>query len=315
MSFNARLPIFQLLVPGAGTGHAGFLPTGQPMRCILYLVLLGGLARPSSVNAHGDFHDQIATVTRQIDQDPTDAMPYLKRGELHRVHRDWAAALNDYARVAQLEPNFATINFFRGRMLLEADRPKAARECLDRFLTKQPDHAEALIARARVLVKLGKANAAAKDFTRALARLREPKPEHYLERAEAVMATGGRRVKEALRGLDEGMKRLGSVLTLQSRAIDLELSRENYDAGLARLEQLIAQSPRKETWLARKGEILRQAGREKEAREAYTAALKAAESLPPAHRRTRAMAALENRSRAAIEQPALASASKESSKQ
>jgi len=283
------------------------------MRC-LCLVLLFGLARPSPAPAHGDLHDQIAAVTRQINRDPTNTAPYLKRGELHRVHGDWETALNDYAQVTRLDPNFWAIDFFRGRMMLEADRPKPARECLNRFLARQPDYSEALIARARVLVKLRKPTAAARDFTRALGHLREAKPEYYLERADAVISRSGRRVETALRGLDEGMKRLGPLPTLQLRAIDLELSRKHYPEALARLEQLIAQSPRKETWLARKGEVLQQAGREKEAREAYIAALKAAESLPPAHRHTRAMVALENRLRLALEQPALASANKESSK-
>ncbi|HKS35595.1 MAG TPA: tetratricopeptide repeat protein, partial [Verrucomicrobiae bacterium] len=155
---------------------------------------------------------------------------------------------------------------------------------------------------------------AAKDFTRALGRLPEPKPEYYLERADAVMSASGRRVETALRGLDEGMTRLGPLAPLQLRAIDLELSRRDHDRALARLAPLIAQSPRKETWLARKGDILQQAGREKEAREAYAVALTAAESLPPAHRRTRAMVALENQLRRVLEQPALASSNKESSK-
>ena len=148
------------------------------MRC-LCLVLLFGLARPSPAPAHGDLHDQIAAVTRQINRDPTDAASYLKRGELHRVHGDWDAALNDYTQVARLDPDFGAIDFFRGRMLLEADRPKSARKFLNRFLTRQPDHAEALIARARVLVKLDKPDSAARDFTRALGHLPEPKPEYY----------------------------------------------------------------------------------------------------------------------------------------
>ncbi|HKS35910.1 MAG TPA: hypothetical protein VJW76_01885, partial [Verrucomicrobiae bacterium] len=101
------------------------------------------MAWPSPASAHGDLHDQIAAVTRQIDRDPTSATPYLKRGELHRVHGNWEAALNDYTHVARLDPDFEAIDFFRGRMLLDADRPKPARECLNRFLAKRPDHAEA----------------------------------------------------------------------------------------------------------------------------------------------------------------------------
>ena len=75
-----------------------------------------------------------------------------------------------------------------------------------------------------------------------------------------------------------------------------------YDAALARLERIAAQSPRKERWLARRGEILRQAGRTAESREAFGKALEAIQSLPSYHRSTKATVELENRVRAALEQ-------------
>ena len=80
---------------------------------------------------------------------------------------------------------------------------------------------------------------------------------------------------------------------MQLTAIDLEVRQKRYDAALARIDTVAAATPRKETWLARKGEILRQAGRPAEAREAYRAALQALESLPPARRNVPATAALE----------------------
>ena len=274
------------------------------LSCIVFVL---GLVTPLAARAHGDLHEQIASVTIQIRQDPHNAMLFLKRGELYRAHGDWDAAQTDYELVAQFAPEFAPIDFFRGRMLLEAGRVEAARKNLDRFLEKQPNHADALIARARVFVQLGEGEAAANDFTRAIALLPEPKPDFYLERAQALISAGDLHVAYALRGLDEGIKRLGPLIALRVRAIDLELLRKNFDGALARLEQIIAQSPRPETWLARKGDILEQAGRTVEAREAFAAALKAIESLPPNHRKTRSMVALENRLRPALELPGPAS--------
>jgi tetratricopeptide (TPR) repeat protein len=273
-------------------------------RCILFTVWI---VMPLLARAHSDLHVQIESVTGRIRQDPHDAMLYLKRGELYRVHGDWDAAQVDYDRVARLAPDFTDIDFFRGKMLLEAGQPKPARRCLDHFLEKQPNHAEALIARARVLAKLDEGEAAASDFSRALGLLPEPKPDYYLERAQVLVCTGDARVEAALRSLDEGIKRLGPLVALQLRAIDLELMRKNPDGALVRLEQLIAQSSRRESWLARKGEILSRAGRTREAREAFAAALKAIESLPAGHRKTKAMLALENRLRTELGTPALAS--------
>ena len=95
-------------------------------------------------------------------------------------------------------------------------------------------------------------------------------------------------------------RRLGPIVALQLFAIEIELAGKRYDAALARLETLAAQSPRKEAWLAHRGDILEQAGRAPEARLAYEQALAAIESLPARHRTTGATAKLEAEIRAAL---------------
>ena len=184
-------------------------------------------------------------------------------------------------------------------MLFESGRFQRAKFILDRFLSQQPDHYEGLITRARVLNRLGLRSDAIEDFTHALAKSAVADPDLYIERAH-VTAGDDKRTDEALIGLDEGIKRLGPLVTLQLTAIDLELRRRNYDAALARLEEITSQSERKETWLVRRGEILKLAGRQDEARAAFNAALVAIESLPPARRQSRAVTTLQLRVRSAL---------------
>ena len=184
-------------------------------------------------------------------------------------------------------------------MLFDSGRLQRAKVKLDHFLTLQPAHYEGLITRARVLAKLGDRIDAAKDFTQALSLSSASEPELYLERA-GVLGADVRQLGEALRGLDEGINKLGPVVTLQLAAIDLELRRKNYDGALVRLDQIAAQSQRKESWLVRRGEILKLAGRNEEARTAFNAALTAIESLPPPHRQSRSVSALELRARSAL---------------
>jgi len=86
---------------------------------------------------------------------------------------------------------------------------------------------------------------------------------------------------------------------LQLPAIELELRRQNYDGALSRLDLIAAQSERKEAWLVRRGEILKLAGRDEEARAAFNAALVAIDSLPPARRQNKAVTALQVRARSA----------------
>jgi predicted Zn-dependent protease len=217
------------------------------------------------------------------------------------MHQEWDLAQADYDHAVALDPGLAVIDFTRGRMFLEANWPYSAKVCLDRFLLKHTNHVEGFIARARTLVKLEKPLEAARDFTAAIRYAPSGRPELYIERAQALASGGDKHYAEALRGLDEGIERLGPLVTIQLHAVDLELKRKEFDAALARLETIAAQSPRKETWLARRGEILLQAGRQKEARAAYEQALKALDSLPPGRRNVPAMSELERRIKAALE--------------
>ena len=119
-------------------------------------------------------------------------------------------------------------------------------------LQRNPDDGECFVGRARVLVRLGQRQAAIADYWRGLERLREPQPEYVVELAQALTAEG--QVAEALRALDEGIKKLGPIVPLQGYALELELGRKNNDAALARLETILARALRKESWFARRGE-------------------------------------------------------------
>ena len=262
--------------------------------------LLGvGILLSSFAQAHEGLHEQIAAITTKIKRDPKNASLYLQRGELHRLHHDWSHAAADYDRAARLQPGLTIVDLARGKMLFESGRFQRAKLVLDRFLRLQPNHFEGLLTRARVLAKIGSTAGAVKDFTQAIAQSTVSDPELYLERADAI-AKDGKRIDEALSGLDEGIKRLGPIVTLQLSAIELELRRHDYEGALSRLDLIAAQSERKEAWLVRRGEILKLAGRDEEARAAFNAALVAIESLPPERRQSKAVTALQVRARSAL---------------
>lgn len=148
----------------------------------------------------------------------------------------------------------------------------------DQALQRSPGDGESYVGRARVLARLGQRQAAIADYWRGLERLREPSPDYVVELARALAAEG--QVKEALRALDEGIRKLGPILPLQGYALELELGRKDNDAALARLETILARAMRKETWFARRGDIFVEAGKVAEARKSYEAALTAIDRLP-----------------------------------
>lgn len=240
---------------------------------------------PLLLFGHEGLHEQIAEVTKQIDLNPKNPALYVKRGELYREHREWKHALADYKRAAQLEPELAAVDLCKGRLYLDQGSPGLAKDPLDRFLERNPDHAEGLETRARVLVKLRKPLEAVQDYSRALKK--DVRPEIYLERSQALLSAGLEHTNEALAGLDEGIRNLGPVVTLELAAIDLELTAKRYDFALQRLEAVANQSERQESWLTRRGEILEMAGRFEEARRSYSEAITAIDSLSERARNTR----------------------------
>jgi len=268
--------------------------------CLLVVACFLGWPVPGG--AHGDVHGQIEAVTQEIEKAPRNAELFLRRGELNRVHGDWDAAQADYAYAQALDPGLSVIDLARGRLFLQAGWPRSAKESLDRFLSRNTNHVVALTTRARALGLLGDREGAARDYTAAIAYSREPTPDLYIERARVLTTEDGASLAAALAGLDEGIRRLGPLVTLQLYAIDLEVRLGRVNEALGRLETIAAKSPRKETWFARRGEILQEAGRSIEALEAYNNSLAAIKRLPPSRAMVPAMLELRKRVEAALEE-------------
>ena len=281
-----RLGLLQATIVRAGAVSLGLLALGW--------------ACPFPSAAHGGFHEQLERANHAVAADPSAPERYLARAELYRHHGDHSDALADLDRAAALDPSRHEVDYFRGRVHLDSGRAQAAEAALRRYLEREPGSAAARAARAQALVLLGRSLEAAREYTRAITVQPVPIPAYYLKRASALAAAGGEHLPEAIRGLDEGLAALGPAVTLQRAAIELEIRRENYDQALARLDRAAAGSPRQETWLARRGEILERAGHVVEARDSFELALGEIERLPPHRRRTDAMVRLEARLRGAI---------------
>lgn len=245
--------------------------------------------------AHDDLVGQLHHVTELLEQQPRNAQLWLRRAELHRLNEEWDKAEGDYRRALQFDPSLEAAQLGRGLLLLESGHAFAAVAPLRQYLAKQPDDTRARGTLARALVQLGNPGEAAAQYDAALAEA--PDPDLISERARALAAAG--RMREALHTLDAEMIRLGPIPSLQLLAIELELQACDGDAALQRIAVAEASAPRKETWLVRRGDILRKLDREEEAREAYAEALDALNTLPPARRQTRAMRDLETRLREA----------------
>ena len=256
---------------------------------------------PVRAGAHADLILQIEELTKSIDKEPGNVELYLRRAHLRREHLEYDLANADIEKAYLLSTNLSQIDLMRGRLYLEWGWPLSAKACLDRFLEREPRSADALVLRGRVLNRLNLQRSSIQDYDLALKLMPEPGPDLFVERAQALMAQGREEWEQAVRGLDDGLKRLGPLVTLQLFAIDAELKLGNFDSAITRVDKIAERSPRKETWLSRRGEILVQAGRPAEALKAYQAAQLALQTLPPTRRNVPAMQELARRIQSQID--------------
>jgi len=260
--------------------------------CILWLIMAAGAV------AHGPLHEQIATATAQVRREPQNARLYFKRAELHRHHGDFQAARADYEKALALDESLAETELGLGRILLAEEQPEKALEALHRYVALRPEDGEGLAARAEALEKTRNFALAARDLDRAIRIADKPAVELYLAAARAWREAGEPQI--ALASLKEASDRFGPLVTVDLAGIELERRLALFDDALSRIDRILSQAPRKETWLVRKAEILREAGREQQAREALQHALRAIEALPVHLRNTRSMLELEKQARGAL---------------
>ena len=258
---------------------------------IAVIVLSLWFAVVGQLLAHGDLHEQIKTVSMQIAADPKNAVLYHKRGELHRAHGEYKEALADYSEAEKLDSTLDVLFLSRGRALLESEQLPAALAALNTFLSRHPDHIDARWLRGRVFARLSLRNKAEADFQWVLANTSEPTPEQVIERSKNLEADGRR--ETAVACIEDGVKQLGSLITLEMAALDLELSLQRYKPAIDRLDRLINNAERKETFLIRKAEVLELSGDKQSARNCYAQALAAIDSLPEFQRKLKSTLKLE----------------------
>jgi len=237
-------------------------------------------------HAHGELHKLIKMLSTDIEADPKNADLYFQRGELYRMHKDWDLALSDFDKAESLNPKIADhLNLARARVHLGCNDPEKALKLLNQLASASPS-AEVFTVRAEVLENLLRLDAAADDLAKALVLNKEAPAFLYLQHADLLLRAKKDNQEAALKTLNGGLCRLGSVITLESRALELEVQLKRFDAAMARLDRLIGSSPRKEQWLAHKAKVLAAAGRADESRAVYRETQQVLNALTPQQRST-----------------------------
>ena len=242
---------------------------------ILFCLLIGAAGY-----AHGDLDERIAALNEQITASPNNAQLYLKRGQLHAQHRDYAPARQDYHTARQLEETLIITDYLLAKIDLDTRQWSAGLTRVAAYLAERPRDPQALILRAGLLRGHGDAAAGAADLAAALDHLSAPAPRHYTTIAETVLAADSLAVDEALAWLDRGQARFAFDIVLQSKRVELLRGADRYDEALTTIDLILTALPRTEKWTFERAAVLEAAGRSAEARQAYQSTLEQIRALP-----------------------------------
>lgn len=264
---------------------------------LLQVLLITNLGYPVSVAAHVGAHEKIASLSRLIQQDPVNTQLYVSRAEVYRLHGDQDNAIMDFSKALAIDPENVTATTGLARTYMDQGEYQQAIVQLNRALTREPCNVRALTVRAQANMKTGRPLFAAADYAHAIEQSRQqgkPLPDYYLKRARAYKAAGDQYIESALLSLDEGIKLLGNIRSLELYAVELEARLDNFAAAHARLSRILDHATRKEFLLLQRGDILSSAGDRAAATQDYLAARTAIESLPTERRHSVSVMQLEH---------------------
>jgi tetratricopeptide (TPR) repeat protein len=250
------------------------------------------------VCADGSYHERLTILDERLKSDPSDAQSWFQRGCLCLWNGDWQVALVNLEKVDRLAPGRYTTDWWRGEALAAGGQFVMAKNVLDDFIIAHPDHAGALLSRARVLSKLGHMEESVADYRAALVGSPQAEPDLIVEVADALAKQGMH--DAAVRALDAGIERLGRTPSLMMRAIELEIAAERFDVALRRVESMRKSGARPEPWMVRRASILAQADRLDESRAAWREIIAHLAVLPERERTSHAMSIIGEQARMAL---------------
>lgn len=199
--------------------------------CLAVLLLV---TRPDATIAHESLDPAIGELTRAIAAAPQQGGLYLQRAELRRLAGAWDDAEDDLALAGRRGAPASLVSRSRAALALDRGRPTAALEAL------APLEAEphALRLRARALSMLDRLEEAADALAAAIAVSVTPSPDDVIERAGLLRRLSEHGAERALAALDEGIARLGPLVSLEDAAIEIERTLGRDAAARARLDRL-----------------------------------------------------------------------------
>lgn len=216
---------------------------------LLLIVVFASLTRPAL--AHGDLEIQIDELSIAIEKKSGDAFLFFQRAELYRRILAWDAAKNDYARAEKLGYSKTELDYYRGRMFVQAGDDAKATQHLDKYIKNHPNDSRALTTRAKISTR--PPLDAVDDLDKAIVFSDRPSPDMFLDRAKLTIKAGPKYFDRMIAGLEQAIAHFGPLVSLLEFGVTESETTSNWQLAIKlanKLPEQIKGSPR---WMYRIG--------------------------------------------------------------
>lgn len=265
-------------------------PSASPYLTSALLTAVWFLSASCRTFAHGDVHQAIVTLTKELDAAPGSTKLLFERASLYAQYDHWTEALADLDRLKVVDPNDAMEPVLRASVLRRSGKPADARVLQETFLKAHPRHRQVRWDYCQTLADLKETDAALRELD-SLLTVEHPPPDAIALRLRLAEAADP---AAALTWLD-GFLTKHPLPVFQDEALRLELKLGRQAAAVQRMDKMITAAPRPEFLLLRKADLLASSGDKSGAASAARSAQEAIARLPAHVRSTRACADLQAR--------------------
>ena len=227
---------------------------------------------------HGETNDIVKRLNEEIHQDPENLDLILKRARLQIRLQRGEAALGDLRTLRVEQPENLELVFLTGQAFKLNGNVEAAESQFRAYLEKKPRAVKVLVELSEVQASQEWHRDAAETWDRVVQVQVPPLPDYYLRRAKAYRDAND--FQTAIEGLDVAQERLGPLVSIQKFAIELAIESGDLNQAIQRIDNLVGQLPRKESWLLRKAELLVRMSAFEKAEEELSLARNALAALP-----------------------------------
>ena len=197
---------------------------------------------------HGDIHERIQQISKEIENNPDDVNLYLKRGELYFQHEAYDSSSFDF-KTCELLGNYPAKRFYfsYAKTLNQLDRHGEALIYLKKILKIDPGNVNTLRLIGKIYNDLSKPCIASEYLQKVISNASYTLPFNYLEASRSFSRCDHPdALNKSIDILNQGINDLGALITFQNELVKIFLENNMVNEAIDIQTQIIQSATRKE---------------------------------------------------------------------